>query len=192
MGLATVIHDVLVAVQQYLGEVVPGCETVPFGSTGDGTFVVRSRTMPKSPKTPADQPDNGFNRLGAQLAKATKRSAFSAWLVQGQNYDRLTALIEEHGVRWDVIATWAVVEGHTKGNPLTPIAAKRTYERETARRQKAAQKAGAKPRSQPVTIGAPVLAADPQPPPLPPITDIPPASPRKRLELKPVTIKKQP
>src|SRR5690348_13935463 len=124
MGLVKVSLGVLGTVRQDPGEVVSGCETVPFGSTGDGNLVVRSRPMPKQPQPPADQPDNGFKRLGAQLAKATKRSAFSAWLAQGQNYDRLTALIEEHGVRWDVIAKWAVAEGHTKGNSLTHIAAK--------------------------------------------------------------------
>ena len=122
--------------------------------------------MTKQPKPPAEHADNGFEELGKELAKATKRSAFSIWLSRGENYARLTEQIESHGVHWDTIAAWAVRQGHTNGHPLTAMAAKKAYERETARLEKIREKAASKrkPQAKAATINPPVrVVEEPKP-----------------------------
>jgi hypothetical protein len=99
---------------------------------------------------PSAKEDDAFQRLGERLARTTKRSAFAAWLAQGRNYVRLKEQIDARGVRWDEIAAWAFEEGHTGEKRITGIAAKRTYDREAARREKTAR-ARAKPGSPPGT-----------------------------------------
>lgn len=98
----------------------------------------------KGPSAQTDPAENGFKRLGVRLSKVTKRSPFSAWLAQGSNFESLSAVLEEHGVRWDEIAKWAQEEGHTGGNPITAVTTKRAFEREQAKR-----KAGPKQRERP-------------------------------------------
>lgn len=93
--------------------------------------------MIKRPKLAADENGNGFKRLGARLAKTTRRSAFSIWLAQEDHYERLDETIKKHGVRWDEIAKWAMDERLTGDKPITGLAAKRAYERETVRRESA-------------------------------------------------------
>jgi hypothetical protein len=138
-------------------------------------------------------PANGKKRLEERLSRLSKGRSFTAYV--RENFEWLSQQIQKAGrdpEKWTEIAAWAVEEGLTGGKSLTPAGAKKAFERETARRKKLEEAAKRKERSQPAPIGASVVAADPQPPALPSATDVPPASPRKRLELKPVTIKKQP
>ena len=137
-------------------------------------------------KHPSEKNDNGFQRLGARLAKTTKRSAFASWLAQGQNYVRLKEQIDAHGVRWDEIAAWAFDEGYTGGQRITGIAAKRAFERQAARRDTPA-KTKPKQRDNPVSVA-------PRPPPEMPPAAIPSGDARARFreQFKRSVIRKKP
>ncbi|MFL5289311.1 MAG: hypothetical protein ACJ8AW_52240 [Rhodopila sp.] len=151
--------------------------------------------MAESEKNTRKPTANGLKRLEEKLSLDDSPMSFPDYV--RSDFDSLARIVKAAGRRadkWDKLAEWAFEEGVTGGKPLTGAAVRKAFYREVARRKKLEEAAAAKrkERSQPAPIGAPVRTADPPPPTLPSVADVPPASPRKRLELKPVTIRKQP
>ena len=144
-----------------------GCTGTLIGTNHDAFRNDGDASVTRKPKTdqPIGQPENGFRRLGERLAKETKRSPFSIWLAQEDHFDRLDEQIKRHGVRWDVVAQWAMDEGLTDGQPLTALAARRTYEREAKRRREQPKSPPkAQPLAGPPTVRMIELARETPPP----------------------------
>jgi hypothetical protein len=122
--------------QVWLNMRLSGCGPGPDGSIGGGLDLFGSEIMAGGTKPPVEGNGNGIKRLGEKLSKASKRSPFSVWMAA--NFERFADQIAQHGARWDVIARWAQDENLTGGKPITAANTKRIYEREKARRAKAA------------------------------------------------------